>query len=237
MRLLSLSNCPLDDSLGSGKAVLRYAEGLRMLGHEVDLLAPNDFELLPALNRARPYRQAAGIWRMIHTRLRIQEYDLVEMYGAEFWPIPGYASQWNVRPLLVAHTNGFEPLALMHDRLSGRPKVNASIKLQQVFWDRFFSGTDRFVCMSSVDRDHAVALGYYRPGETAIVQHGVDSWFFKSDPLAGKSNEIAFSGSWISRKNINVLTYVMKSVLEMHSQVTFHVYGSGVEQDIVLNEF
>ena len=44
MKILSLSTCPLDPLLGSGKTRLRWSEGLRELGHTVDMAEPRDYE-------------------------------------------------------------------------------------------------------------------------------------------------------------------------------------------------
>lgn len=44
MRILSLTNCPLDPKSGSGKTVLMYSQGLRNLGQFVDVAEPKDYE-------------------------------------------------------------------------------------------------------------------------------------------------------------------------------------------------
>ena len=58
LRILSLCNCPLDASLGSGYVSLRYAEGLRAAGHRVDQLGPADYE--PFHGRWRGRARAPG---------------------------------------------------------------------------------------------------------------------------------------------------------------------------------
>ncbi|MEB3201091.1 MAG: glycosyltransferase [Synechococcaceae cyanobacterium] len=62
MRILSLSNCPLDVSQGSGYIVLRYSEGLRQCGHRVTLLGPESFDPWPQLGgKMRSWRLALGL--------------------------------------------------------------------------------------------------------------------------------------------------------------------------------
>src|SRR5215213_9665201 len=50
VRILSLSNSPLDPTLGSGKTVLRWSEGLRRHGHECHVLG-SDSLLAPPWSR------------------------------------------------------------------------------------------------------------------------------------------------------------------------------------------
>ena len=53
MRILTISNCPAFEYLGSGYVIANFAKGLRALGHEVDLLQPDDYEVC---NRYVPER-------------------------------------------------------------------------------------------------------------------------------------------------------------------------------------
>src|SRR5262249_12269521 len=107
LRILSLSNCPLDEALGSGYVALRYAQGLRELGHCVDLLGPRDYEPLHRLRRAISYRQALGM--AIESLRRRGGYDVLECYGGEAWlALSLLAGAAGREILLVAHSNGLE---------------------------------------------------------------------------------------------------------------------------------
>src|ERR1043166_4180358 len=108
MRILSVSNCPALEHLGSGYVIANFVKGLRALGHEVDLLEPDDYEVCQWLRpRGMSYRQSIGILRAVNRALRRKVYDLVEFWGAEAW----LATRWVVcrqkdRPMVVQHTNG-----------------------------------------------------------------------------------------------------------------------------------
>ncbi|HEY6320412.1 MAG TPA: hypothetical protein VJA16_02510, partial [Thermoanaerobaculia bacterium] len=109
MRVLTLSNCPLDESLGSGYVVVRYAEGLRARGHRVEALGPTDYEPLPRLRRAIRYRQTIGMAAASLGRLARAEYDVLEYYGGEAWlAVSALARLPGRRFLLVCHSNGLE---------------------------------------------------------------------------------------------------------------------------------
>ena len=63
VKVLTVSNCPPDPSLGSGQVIRSYTEGLRESAHTVDFLGPDDYELLQHLRPcANSYRQALGMW-------------------------------------------------------------------------------------------------------------------------------------------------------------------------------
>ena len=83
MRIASVTNTPLDPSLGSGKTVLSWSEGLRDKGHHVDVFSPDMF--YKPLNRQR-VRRLKLRWDAcsLVTPLRNGNYDLVEFYGGEF---------------------------------------------------------------------------------------------------------------------------------------------------------
>src|SRR5581483_3163668 len=61
MKILSLSaSVFLDPHLGSGKTRLHWTNGLKELGHEVDILQPSDVEWWPGIKIGRRYRLAVG---------------------------------------------------------------------------------------------------------------------------------------------------------------------------------
>lgn len=109
MRILTLSNCPLDPSFGSGYVILRYAAGLRERGHLVDLLGPEDYEPLRRWGRATGYRQALGMAWTALRRARSGRYDVVEFWGGEAWlAILLLRRRSRRRFLVVGHSNGLE---------------------------------------------------------------------------------------------------------------------------------
>ena len=111
LKILTLSNCQPIASDGSGQVIRGYLEGLRSLGHKVDVLGPDDYEVLQSLRpRANSYRQAVGMWLASMRKLRERDYDVVEFYGGEAFLATGrLARRADRRFLLVQHTNGPEP--------------------------------------------------------------------------------------------------------------------------------
>src|SRR5215208_5629678 len=102
MKILSLSTCPLDPVLGSGKTRLRWSEGLRRLGHSVDMIEPEEYETWHGLRRALRFRQAWGACGFVREKLRTATYDMIEFFGGEFGLATWQLSKLAKRPLLVA---------------------------------------------------------------------------------------------------------------------------------------
>jgi hypothetical protein len=102
--------------LGSGKTRLRWSEGLRALGHEVDVFEPRHFEWLHGARRALRFRQALGAVGFVRAQLGKRHYDLVEFFGGEFGLATERLSRERRRPFIIAHTDGFKLLASERER-------------------------------------------------------------------------------------------------------------------------
>src|SRR6185295_8984650 len=122
MKILSLSTCALDPLLGSGKTRLRWTEGLRDLGHTVDVAEPRDYETWHGMRRAVRFRQAWGACRFVKQKLEAGAYDAIEFFGAEFGLITRQLAKLRERPLIVAHTDGLELLASERERAYNPPR-------------------------------------------------------------------------------------------------------------------
>jgi glycosyltransferase involved in cell wall biosynthesis len=242
MKILTLTNCPLDPALGSGTTVIRFTEGLRQLGHQVDVLAPADYEAWPRLRSAKQLRQGFGAFDAIRRRLAGQRYDVIEFYGAEFWPAIASLALSRERPLLVAHTNGLELLNYererVYDPLHGI-KTTASRAIYRALFELSFRYTDAFVSLCEADRAWVLAHRLYDPSVTAVVAPAPDETFQAIDDEAvrRKDDRVSFIGSWTPRKGIGVIVSVMNRVLRDNRAVVFDVFGASSDRDAVMNGF
>jgi glycosyltransferase involved in cell wall biosynthesis len=242
MQVLSFTNCPLDPNLGSGKTVLSYTQGLRELGHTVDVATPKDYEPWMQLGgRVKKFRQAWGAWNFAQQKLQKQPYDLLEFYGDEFWLITKQLSKQPNRPLLVAHTNGLELLA--RDRSQAyKPQQNP---LKRWFFQqthaRFsriaFDRADAFVSLCELDCQYVLDRGLYPADRVSVVEPGLDEEYLSLPFIPQKQDRIAFMGSWIDRKGINNLITVMTRVLTQHPTFQFDIYGTGRSPASIHNDF
>jgi glycosyltransferase involved in cell wall biosynthesis len=231
MQILSLTNCPLDARLGSGKTVIQFSEGLRRLGHTVDVLAPDQCELWPGVRRAKQLRQGLGALGAVAGAMRRRHYDLIEFYGAEFWPVALKLSRRARRPLMVAHTNGLELLHYERERrFAGGPGFKASISraAHEPLLRTSFACTDGFVALCEADRQYVMGKGLYAPPMTAVVEPGLDDEFRTAldRSTAAREARVCFTGSWLPRKGVATLVAVMSRVLRAHPDARFEVFGA-----------
>ncbi len=237
MRVLSLSNSPLDPGLGSGKTVLRWTEGLRRLGHETqavggDAIVPWGTRRLPG----RRFWMALGGWNRLREDNKKLCPDLVEFYGGEFGFAARVAGIDRHRPFLVAHTNGLELLA--GDRAAA-PASGMMSGWHRRLDEAAIAGVDAFVAICDLDRDYVVGHGYLPHERTAVVEPGIDPEFLAclEAPLDGRDHAVAFTGSWVGRKDPATVVAVMDRLLIEDGDLKFHVLGAPDARDEILAAF
>ena len=129
MKIASVTNVPLDPSLGSGKTVLSWSNGLRDLGHEVFVYPPEAYANSFPISLGTTISHRLGSLALEKTLLR-ENFDIIEFYGAEFGLLINRLANIPLphRPLIVAHTNGLELLARVQSDDSVQPKLRPSLR-------------------------------------------------------------------------------------------------------------
>ena len=236
MRILSLSNCPLDPQLGSGRAVLRYTAGFRQLGHEVRAVGPESLIIAPGMPRAWRWRMALGSWLNGIKIARDFQPDIIEFYGAEFGWLVQRLRRRPKGPLLVAHLNGIDALAheMMHPGQLDSGRTKARWMAHDVCC---FSSVHRVAALCTPDADYVVARGWQSREHCGIVEHGLDAEFFSASPLTSRDHAVLFSGSWVERKDPATAVAVMTPLLEEDPLLRFDILGAAAAKDAVLAAF
>lgn len=246
MRILVLSSCPLDPILGSGKTRLRWSQGLRALGHEVDVFEPKAFEWWHGVNRAVRFRQALGAIGFVRRRLHERDYDLVEFFGGEFGLATKRLSRDRRRPLIVAHTDGFELLASERARdydplprtigggLQGWYRRQTHERLSRAA----FAFADAFVTGCELDRKRVLELNLFPSDRTAVISPGLDGEYLSaSRGVQEKEERVAFTGTWISRKGVKHVLGVMSRILRERPGLRLDLYGTAGRAGAILGQF
>jgi glycosyltransferase involved in cell wall biosynthesis len=241
MRIACVTNTPQDRALGSGKTVLSWSEGLRQLGHSVDVFSPETF-----------YRPLKGhIVRRLKLRwdalslaglLQSRKYDLIEFYGGEFGWLIGRLSTRDSKTLLVAHTNGLELLAaeaapaFPHFSLSRLVKwpVNKLISNCDYL---AFSKPHRFAAICSMDADYIVSRRIQPKEHTIVVEPGIDDEFLQSNWNSSRDHLIAYLGTWSERKDPETLVMVISNLLKHDLTLNAELIGCSAERGMILSSF
>lgn len=202
MRILTLSNCPLVETQGSGYVILGYARELAARGHVVDLVDPRELEIPRGGLRAIRYRQMLGMaWTALR---RAHRYDLLEIYGGEGWLAVEMLRRRKNRPLLVAHSNGLEPRAshALAAYTATRPRWQLD---HSRLFARGFRGVDALVTVSEYDRAFALAQGYQEPERVLALDNPLPASYLRLSLDLDRPPVLVWCGSWIARKGIEVL--------------------------------
>ncbi len=244
LKILMIGNVPLDPLLGSGKTRLMWAQGLREAGHHVSVWEPKDFELKYGRNwPAKKFRQTIGAWLKIRAEWFNRCYDVVILYGDEFWSISSWLLCQKRPPLIVSGSDGVE--IFMIERLwafEGAPKSFKN-RIRRV-WDwmfhyhlaqKAFRQTDGLICGSRGDVLECIKRGYYLQDWTSVIPPGLDPIFLEARVELPRNHSIAFNGSWIPRKGIDAFVRITQKLMRSYRELRIEIYGTGSSDDAVRN--
>jgi glycosyltransferase involved in cell wall biosynthesis len=216
MRILTLSNTPLDESLGSGYVVSGYARRLRERGHQVDLLGPSDYEPLHPLRRAIRYRQTIGMAAASLRRVG-DGYDVIEIYGGEGWlAISALARLPARRFLLVSHSNGLETHCA--ERLDAAPEGRAARRWYHLGHDRWmargFRLADAIVTVAPFDRAYALREGYAGEGQVLAIENPLPEPFLGREIRLAREPIVGYCGAWLPIKGTALMARDLPRLLQ-----------------------
>ena len=238
MRLLVISNCPLQLSQGSGYVVLRYAEGLRSRGHQLRLFGPEHFEPLPRLRgAARSWRLAVGMAWCAWRELGRAPADLVEFYGAESWLALALLRALPRRPRLVLHANGLEPhflgslIAASRQGMVHHPFASWHQPNPIGLFHWAFRHADALVTVSLAEGRYASAQRYQPANRLLALPNPLDPLWLDQPISPSAEPLIGSCGSWLASKGSPLLAEVLIGVLRRHSRWRLLLVGVGESFD------
>ena len=247
MKIASVTNVALDPSLGSGKTVLSWSNGLRDLGHEVFVYPPNAYADPFPVNLGTTISYRLGALALENTLLR-ENFDIIEFYGAEFGLLINRLANIPLphRPLIVAHTNGLELLARVQSDDSVQPKLRPSLRrlvaslLQPLInkWDYWaFAKVDTFAALCTADIDFMSHNNILSAERCSVVEPGIDFCYLAAPWNRPKHNWIVHFGTWCSRKDSQTTVEVVAELLTSNPHLEFHVIGSQSSKPVILDSF
>lgn len=229
-RILTVANCPIDPHLGSGYVIDGYVTRLRARGHEVTTLDPRDYEWLPRMRGAKRLRTLCGYSAAVLREVKRREYDIVELWGGPSWWVTARLARRTRRPVIVARSNGLEPLAdevLLQHGMEQRP---GALSARGFFerWQRTedaFRKADGLTLVSDLDRRFAERMKYQPLERVLTVENPLlDSWLGLA-PGVERPPVIGFCGSWLPRKGAALLLEALAVVLRNQPQWRARLIG------------
>ena len=239
MRILTVSNCPLSESSGSGYVINNFCRGLRERGHEVDLFGPESYELWPFLRgKAKSYRQAVGMLGLVRRQMRRNSYDVVEFYGAQSWLAASLLSRKRRRNyLLVSHSNGLETHHAQVEgdywgQNSGDGQKRKWYQLDQsALYAQSFIAVDGIATVCYQDVPFALKHGYQDEDHLIAIDNGLPAAYLGLEIDFNKPRRVGFCGSWLPRKGIAAIGEGMTTVLRRFPNWKLHLIGVGKDFD------
>lgn len=235
MRILTLSNCPLVETQGSGYIILNFCRGLRSKGHIVDLFGPESFEPIQILReKGKAYQQAIGMLFLAFRQLAKENYDIVEFYGAESWLSVLILNRIPKRKLLlVSHSNGLETHCaeyllkyLKASTLDGLPPK--WYQIDKSFLNKpAFTKVDGIVTVSFFDKKYALEENYQKQDAVVTIENSLPEDFLGLSPDFQRNTVIGFCGSWILRKGIKTIQADISRILIEFPEASFKIIGVG----------
>lgn len=234
MKILVLSNSPVVESQGSGYIIVNTAKSLVTLGHQVDMIPPDQLEFMPSWrNRARNYRLTLGIAKWVYAhREQVATYDLVIFYGAES-ALAVYVLKQVLKLTMpvILHSNGLE----MHVDYRMKDLMEATNELKWYNFDQSwifkycYDNVDAIITLSKYDRDFAVQSIGIDPAKIHFIEPCLPEVFFNYQPATPivRKPIIVYCGTWIARKGIQAVKEAIPRLLEQYPEYMLRIIGTG----------
>ena len=136
-------------------------------------------------------------------------YDIFEFYGGEAWLAASFLKGIRRRPLLVAHSNGLEPLASQLLRQASLTEIERRVRWYQAelssLYARCFTAADALVLVSEFDRKFADQKGYQAAHRMLAIENPLPDTYLHQPLAHERPPRLVYSGTWIRRKGIDVL--------------------------------
>jgi glycosyltransferase involved in cell wall biosynthesis len=234
MNILSLSNCPLSESQGSGYVILNTAKCLESQGHIVRLIGSEELSLFDFLgNTARIYRTISGManWILKHD---VKKYDLIVFYGAESF-LALYIIKFFLRiktPILL-HSNGLEiwvdEQTVMHKLVKNKKWYHFNLSK---YFRYCYKNVDALLTVSIEQYDYAIDILKINKEKVFYNTLALPDFYFENKPQIQKQKIITYCGGWLSRKGVGEMTKALEIILNAYPNYKFRLIGVGRDFDI-----
>lgn len=241
MKILIMSNCPLERNQGSGYVICGFADGLRQRGHRVKAFGPDDVILFPSLQGARRLRLFLGYTLKAITEGwdRKCRYDIIELWGGLGWCACLVLTRWRRRPyLVISRSNGLEPhFRQKYNQLQDGWSPKRLLSRLHSFTDTLgFRYADTLTVVSQYDHEYSLRQCYQPYGRLVKIDNPLpEDWLNQTLPESKEECIFGFVGSWGDNKGNEQLIKIINSLKAKGSQAGWIVAGVGASgKDVLL---
>lgn len=229
LRVLVVSNCPLNENQGSGYVICGYASQLVGRGHEVTAFDPEQMILLPGMYRFKRLRLLFGYtWTALRQGL-FGQFDIIELWGGPGWlacliltGVPGR------RYRVISRSNGLESYCSeILDQADNSNRSGRSVFSFHRLCEIGFRRADGLSVVSMFDAIYASKSNFQPEGRLIAIDNPLSESWLGLDVNYSREPIIGFVGSWLDRKGADILPSVVQEVLQRHDSVKFVLAGVG----------
>ncbi|HEX8910952.1 MAG TPA: glycosyltransferase family 4 protein [Humisphaera sp.] len=245
MRILKVANCERSRNSGMGRVMHCTADGLREMGHRVDLWFKGEFGLrsLGRLERlAAPLAVPAAVRRAARAG---DAYDVVEVHE----PLAAGYCFARLRdrslPPCAVMSHGVEALAWRHrlaqDRSLGRAtslKSRLLVPPTLLFPSNYaLRHADQVMCLNGGDEAFLRTQLGVSADRLTRVTNGVAAKFHLDVDRPARPPRLLCVGTWIDRKGTTLVARAFERVLAEHPDARLSLLGTGAPADAVRADF
>ncbi len=235
MRILVISNCPLDPDQGSGYVITGYAQRMRERGHEVTAFGIEHFTPFQRMRRLTRIRRLLGYAYTALRHARGSSYDIVELWGAEGWlALLGLRLWGRQRPVPVSRSNGLE--THWHQMLrSADPSWFVRLqRFVQELPEIAFRGCAALTVVSQFDARFARLRRYQPDPRLLVMENALQPNWLRQSPRFEREPVIGFVGAWLPNKGSELMVGVIQQVLANIPSARFLLVGIGTQGQTAL---
>jgi glycosyltransferase involved in cell wall biosynthesis len=235
MKALVLSNCAADPHTGSGSVIALVLDELDQIGARAHFFHLASRGIAGTARGAR-YLAPVRAWAQARRLLRLDDYDVVICFGAE-WGL--FTWWWSRRPRrwrLLQYSNGVESHAAAALRLAARqpgfprPRWFQRGNLSGVH-DLAFRHADHVAVVSEFDARYLRDVVGLAPDRVTTLPTPLPEYFLQAAGTEGvRPRVVGYCGGWIPIKNVSLIAQDVQAFLRAFPGWRFEAVGPGTER-------
>lgn len=234
LEVVVFSNCPLDETLGSGYIITGYAREMIRKGYIVKTYQPSDYSSRKVYLYSKRLQHFFDYNKyVISSMLRQRKsFDVVELWGSEAWPSILFLKNVLRIKYIVLRSNGIESYCRLRLKEYSNISLYTGITNLLLNWlDKIgYKYADRVVVVSESEYKYALKQCQISKDKLLSIANPLHSDFFNTPKSAKESDRLTIGifGSWISRKGVRMIPEILEELSNL--RIRFLIIGTGTSE-------